>query len=107
MQNGLNAIGLGEIFTQGVGMGLIVQSKKLCLHIAIEQLNTLLLESSTFLLVLILNWLVASLKESHQVLKTLIQHYFIQAEDFPELDITELSLTAYPSESLYSIHTII
>lgn len=107
VQNGLNAIGLGEISIQGVSIGFDLQSKKLSYISMSSQIAVAGVKVNLFTRLPNFEFAGSKSQDSSISLKTLIQHYFIQAEDFPELDITELSLTAYPSESLYSIHTII
>lgn len=107
VQNGLNAIGLGEISIQGVSIGFDLQSKKLSYISMRSQIAVAGVKVNLFTRLPNFEFAGSKSQDSSISLKALIQHYFIQAEDFPELDITEFVFTAYPSESSYTIHTII
>jgi hypothetical protein len=107
VQNGLNAIGLGEISIQGVSIGFDLQSKKLSYMSMRSQIAVAGVKVNLFTRLPNFEFAGSKSQDSSISLKALIQHYFIQAEDFPELDITEFVFTAYPSESSYTIHTII
>lgn len=107
VENGLNNLDLGAISIDDITIAFDLNLKKIIYVSLLSSITFLGARINLYTQLPDFQFAGSLDRNSNISLKALIEHYFAKADDFPELDITELSLTAYPSESLYSIHTII
>jgi len=102
VQNGLNALKIDEIAIDGVQIGFELQRRTLRYVSMRSHIELAGARINVFTRLPQFQFGGTLAKDSKISLKGIIQYYFQAASAFPEINITELSFTAYPSAGLYT-----